>query len=297
MGLQMPSMIHHHFQFADQSALLYNSSMNKPYKHAKIPDDAAASIVVRYRAGETAKSIAVSLPCDISTVARVLKKAGEPRRPVYAVARRYTVNDHAFKELTAEALYWVGFIMADGCIVREQRHGKIGNPRLVIRLQGRDHHHLESLRSFLKSSHPVTWHTRNGFSYASLAVTSATIAADLATYGVTPAKSASATACPAASRSPDFWRGVIDGDGSICLLRTGTKILSLTGSRALLNQFRRFAQRLCPGLKAAVRASKGNGWQWHTSGDMAGVIVRHLYNGRAPALERKAATASLLFGG
>jgi hypothetical protein len=34
--------------------------------------------------------------------------------------RIYTLNEKAFDQLTDEAAYWVGFLLADGCIYRDR---------------------------------------------------------------------------------------------------------------------------------------------------------------------------------
>jgi len=91
-----------------------------------------------------------------------------------------------------------------------------------------------------------------------------------------------------------FWRGVVDGDGSVMLTR-GRRYpcISLVGaSRALLNQFVAFLARR--GLVAKNRSGGSGRWQVAVYGESASRLAKILYTKTGPALARKRKTANKL---
>jgi hypothetical protein len=132
----------------------------------------------------------------------------------------------------------------------------------------------------------------------SVGIRSARLVSGLAGRGVVPRKSKFATAADEFVLNPDFWRGVVDGDGS--LIQTGASggpsvggylRLSLVGSENLMRQFRRFAVTIAPECRATVRPLR-NIFQFVISGEAAKIVVSALYGRASVALDRKLAIAT-----
>ena len=92
-------------------------------------------------------------------------------------------------------------------------------------------------------------------------------------------------------QSRDFWRGVVDGDGSLGLLASGYAYFGLVGSRRLLEAFLVFLQSNGLGARMTIRPDKTI-FQVATAGHIAERIVSFLYENATVALDRKAASAA-----
>ena len=93
------------------------------------------------------------------------------------------------------------------------------------------------------------------------------------------------------TRSRDFWRGVVDGDGSLGLLANGYAYFGLVGSRRLLEPFLSFLQSNDLGARITIRPEKMI-FQVATAGHIAEKIVSSLYENASVALDRKVASAA-----
>ncbi|MEU7850062.1 hypothetical protein AB0B69_21880 [Micromonospora parva] len=181
------------------------------------------------------------------SVTEVAKKFGftEPgmrgllvRRGVVLRKTVHTLRHDAFDLLTPEACYWLGFLFADGCVTYRAGH----LPQISVGLAQRDREHLVSLRTFLGStssiSAPSPTHGSCQFS-----VRSNRLAERLTALG-----RYDGPLDDLLTKSRDFWRGVVDGDGSIAKYRRPTPSKStfsqfrLVGSKRLLDSFAVFLQ-------------------------------------------------------
>lgn len=93
------------------------------------------------------------------------------------------------------------------------------------------------------------------------------------------------------ARSRDFWRGAVDGNGSLGILATGYAYCGLCGSRRLLEAFLGFLQSHDLGGRMTLRPDKSV-FQVGTAGYLAERIIRLLYEDAPVALDRKAASAA-----
>lgn len=87
------------------------------------------------------------------TPLKICRKFNMPRTSVTRYAIRYNlystkfsrefknyINEDYFKNIdTSEKAYWLGFIMADGCITRRKNNGELS---FIITIQQSDHNHL-----------------------------------------------------------------------------------------------------------------------------------------------------------
>lgn len=127
------------------------------------------------------------------------------------INRKYQVDQSFFEEInTHEKAYWLGFIWADGSIVRDA---------LCISLHSKDEIILQKFKSRIKSEHPIK--DIKGQNMKKIVISSKKICDDLNKLGVIPNKTNN-------FRTPQvpidfifsFFLGVFDGDGSIGLPTT-----------------------------------------------------------------------------
>lgn len=212
------------------------------------------------------------------TVYRRLSSAKVVMRDNSNAARRHSINTRFFNTIdTEDKAYWLGFLAADGNVC--------GN-LVQIDLAVSDKAHLEKFKEALSSSHPVKERVVE-YKQARFAVSNRELATDLIRQGITPRKSTTAHAwvgTPELQRH--YWRGVVDGDGSI-YRSSGKWNIALNGSKSMCESFSVWMKGLVD-IRANVTQGHGDIWQVRASGDLcAGRIVLELYGEASVFLERK----------
>lgn len=200
----------------------------------KIPRSLELELAERYRRGEEIPTLAKELNVRPSSIRRILEEWHEVETRSLSEVMRPEMNHSFFHSIDSESkAYWLGFLYADGCV---STRGTIS-----LALQAQD---VEHVRSFTKTIGLVREPTYNEktksyrVSFGSKEMTS-----DLVSHGVVPAKSLIATPPALAPHlERHFWRGVVDGDGSI-LTRGGRYAVSLSGTRATCEGFLTFVRR------------------------------------------------------
>lgn len=198
------------------------------------------------------------------------------------------VNPFAEAENKPDAAYWTGFLMADGCISIEKRKRA---PGIICQLQASDGPHLEKLSRFFGWGN-VVYGTKEEHGFARISVYQQQIADTLVGYGVTPRKSKTATVCHSLAMNVHFWRGVIDGDGSLQFRVRGNyqaPILHLCGSQFLMRQYAEFVR--FHSTAAANPFFSSSVWNVQISSQSAVYLVRLLYGVGGVSLDRKQAIA------
>jgi len=198
-----------------------------------------------------------------------------------------SINHSAFDTITDEAAYWIGFLFADGSVILPQR----GSAIVQLRLSEVDRNQLVKFREFLGSTHAISTSPPGNFggyksrASARISVISERLGSrllDLGRYAGPIAQDLVA--------SPHFWRGVVDGDGSIYIAKTGYAVFEVVGERRVLDALVRFLMERSLAGRMTVRPAKSI-YIVGTAGHLAGRIVEELYGDGATALDRKAAAA------
>jgi len=251
-------------------------------------------IIDRYEKGETASALAREFGCSKSTINRMLDRRGIKKHSrSYAIrtGHGHSINENAFDIVTPDSAYWIGFLMADGCVSKVNA--------LNLRLAEKDIDHIKKFKWFLSATHEIsTGEKGTGYgkdvSVCSIfQVNSAHLCEELKEYGVVPNKTFIAKVSESLAFNRHFWRGVVDGDGCISWYKSGHYLypkLSLVGSEFLLQQFRSFVKEIYPSTNAMVTPLK-NIFQFHISGKAAEAVIKELYTNAGTALDRKEAKA------
>ena len=256
-----------------------------------------AELPTRYLAGESCVSIAKSHGVTPPAISGLLRRMGIPMRDASASRRKCTLNEAAFDALTPESLYWIGFIFADGCVFRKTATCAC----LTVRLSETDIGHIEKLARFLGSSHKIGVYRRKETraEYAGsrrtcgISVQSVRIADRL--YGVGWLPNLGSTPAPYLCSSADFWRGVIDGDGSIVANHGNTPSISLVGSYIVCEAFAAFVKN-STGYSANTLPHKSIFGVRVANGPVAVKLLKLLYGSGGCSLNRKQTKAESWFG-
>lgn len=258
-------------------------------------------IISRYNHGESVIKIGKDLRHDERFIKSLLLQQGvklrtrsESIKLSHRKTRKYSINEQSFESITEESAYWTGFLMADGCVT--------DSGVVSVALQLIDINHLEKFKKFLKSEHPIQTYEREAdfsslnrtqdackyYSQARISFSSVKIAESLKMYGVTPRKSLSAKVKLLANNR-HFWRGVIDGDGSIGLLKRGNiPFLSLIGSKGIIKQFLKFVNCIVRnGVRMRAAKDSTKTFTVNFSANTAAQIVSFLYDNANVYLDRK----------
>lgn len=196
------------------------------------------------------------------------------RPPIYGVTSGY------FDALTPDVAYVIGLLQADGSNQR-------GRGIVCITLKASDAPLLSAVSERMAGGRPLR---PDRYGNPKLMVQHRPLSDGLARWGVVSPKTHTASTHPALLMDRDYWRGVIDGDGSLCVGADGRRFLTLVGAEAICGQFLAFARAHGAGLRVSVRPHKRI-YSVHLSGPQAVAIAQVLYQDAGLALDRKRAVA------
>lgn len=254
---------------------------------AKLTEDQKTRIVELYVSGESTVRIAQRFQVSASTIGHLLHRRNVALRSRRGNSTKCQLRHDAFDELTPDAAYWIGFLFADGSVSRRGESADV-----QVRLSECDRQHLVKLRAFLGSTHTIGLAPAGNYGgYRSrpsvrLSVPSGRLGQRLLSLGRYEGPIDSTLV-----RSRDFWRGLVDGDGSLGHLSSGYAHFELVGSHRLLEAFLGFLQGNGLGGRMTIRPDKTI-FQVATAGHIAERIVSFLYKDATVALDRKAASAA-----
>ncbi|PIU99063.1 hypothetical protein COS59_01765 [Candidatus Wolfebacteria bacterium CG03_land_8_20_14_0_80_36_15] len=139
---------------------------------------------------------------------------------------RLKVNEDYFKKWSPNMAYILGFILADGCIIRGTYKGY--SDALKFGVQKRDIDVLEKIKKELSAEHKISL-MKNA---AHLCITSQKIVNDLKILKISYQKSLREIIPNVPKKYiRDFIRGIVDGDGGVSIDKTGYPNLSICGGK------------------------------------------------------------------
>lgn len=211
--------------------------------------------------------------------------------------KKSKMNDGVFNDASQEAHYWAGLIAADGCL--SIKKGKYKNyPLVILYLTGEDGKHVQKLLDFLETDKKLftqrvtsAWAKPNQIN-AGTAFWSEHVWNWLHSHGITERKSLTLKVSDVMANSPDFWRGVVDGDGTVNFAKNrGVDYphIGLGGSEDLMTQFQAFIEKHS-GISPKIGTCRSI-YRIAVNGQPAQDLIRFLYDRPGPALPRKKAKA------
>lgn len=141
---------------------------------------------------------------------------------------RYTYNKDYFKTVdTEEKAYWLGFLFADGSIMRNKKI----LTGLALEISNKDLDHLKLFKKHINSDSPILYVKHKDINQPRLRLCSKELAIDLGNLGMIPNKSLVLT-FPSLPESliRHFIRGYFDGDGNLYINKEGKPRLSFLGT-------------------------------------------------------------------
>jgi hypothetical protein len=282
----------HHVSKNAVSKIAIKAGLRRGNRSGMLTAAQAAQMVSRYEAGEKTRDIADAFGVSRDLIWETLRRSGVAARNPSQAHTIHSLRHDALDVLTPDAAYWCGFIFTDGTIIRRTGIRRTGQPEVAVVLQQRDRDHLVKLREFLGSTHAITpvapaivalngGQGTGAFRYSVCSRRLADRLTVLGRYG--PAVN------PALAASRDFWRGCVDGDGTVSISR-GIPQVKLVGSHWLLSAFVDFLGPVSSRRPLNVRPAR-NIYVVSVSYATAEKVVERLYAGASLALARKAATA------
>lgn len=167
-----------------------------------------------YNKIKSVKGVAKEINCSITTTHRLFDLYN--LKKIYNVGnKKHYINERYFEIIDSEdKAYWLGFIMADGCVYK----GTGNTYRLQINLKASDKGHLNLFAKNIKSDYNVSTKETNNSFVSSIKINSTKLCKDLIKHGVTERKSLTCS-MPNLNKSlvRHFIRGYFDGDGWITL--------------------------------------------------------------------------------
>lgn len=166
--------------------------------------------------------------------------------------RKYSCNYNYFNTIdSCEKAYWLGFILADGCVIKSVRQRKLKTCTstqtrylLQITLSSADYDHLVKFKKCISSNHPIKCYKTSGFATSRncvrVVIEDRGLVEDLVSCGIEYNKQLKERYLHdiPSEFDKDFIRGIFDGDG--CLSEHKNKYgnpeyeFSFTGTRELL---------------------------------------------------------------
>lgn len=226
---------------------------------------------------------------SLYTVLRVLKNNNIQIKRATQASRFKKLNQQAFAQKTPNMCYWIGFLITDGNVSDKNR--------IKLSISSTDQSHVHQFKKFMGSQHKICEIKKKQSNYnkqqciiTQLSFNSEIVSKDIAKHGVTPRKTFNTKASEQMVLDRDFWRGCIDGDGSLTYSKQKPKrygpIISLAGSLSLIQQFHTFVKSIINEYRGNIVKNKSI-FQMTITGQQAVTLIKHLYNGAQTALPRK----------
>lgn len=198
-------------------------------------------VVALYESGETIKSISQKTGFTIQDIRNSFKKFNVETKTPKFYREQYTNKDAFMDECSEEYPYFYGWLLSDGCYCNE---------KLTLSVHPRDIEVLHHLKEYVGTRNNIyvgeskaDGRTGKVYRKASFTFQDEDINSRLVALGMEERKSAKEK-CPEVFKyNRHFWRGMIEGDGSIS---TSSNNIYLVGSEEITEAFYSYLKFLFP---------------------------------------------------
>jgi len=237
-------------------------------KYIELPID---DIVSRYKNGESAIQIANYYNVSKLLIQRRLRLANAIKLPGWS-SKKYTVNETFFDIIDNEPkAYWLGIFLTDG--------NTSGGVRL--NLQSGDEEHIKKFQSDISSNHPIRIISEGKQGTSCLHIGNKHLVKTLREKGIVPHNKRIYKVTEELEKH--YWRGAIDGDGSIGYNKSFC--ISIVGTLETCDEFKCFCKKF---IHTKANVSKDNNvYRFKLHGNIAMDVCHVLYNNATIYLERK----------
>lgn len=241
------------------SVIKANDSMPR---YIPLSKDEEESIVFKYsNLGYSLTALRLEFERSDDTIRSILRKNNIR---IMRSRNKYAINENCFMNRSNEAMYWMGLIAADGCV-------RSNNIRVKLHLNDMDT--MESLQSFLGTERRIAIDGN----CACMSFNSVLIKEALEKENITERKSHTFNPSHNCASDKYFWRGMIDGDGSV-MIRSGKYLaIMLCGSKYCVSAFERWVKSICD-TKANI-VNHSSIFKFTVSGRNAEKVADVLYSG------------------
>jgi len=202
--------------------------------------------------------------------------------------------NHYLNLSNPEHAYMFGFIQTDGNMYESSRN----RGKLSIEIQSGDDSILKRFSEIVPYKSSITYRIRNtnfkkGFKAVCFRVCDKNFRDELISCGMTYGNKSEIIKVPNGKYSKyDYFRGIIDGDGSLGLTNNGFPFLSLiTKSESLAIEYIKFLSEITGKLKTTSRNKRDSVFNIAIYNEDAQTVVSSLYYDNCLALPRKLETA------
>jgi hypothetical protein len=204
------------------------------------------------------------------------------------------IDEQAFLSCSPESDYWCGILATDGCV---GLYGSALTP--MIQYGTIDIEHVYKFRAFVKSEHAVVLLDRTNAwgrcKAAQIGFRNRIIGEFLISNGITPKKSLTLRVSERLAASPHFWRGAVDGDGTVTISKryAQPQVFLSSSSFSFIMQFSEFCVSL--GLRPKISANKDRCYSVGFGCQQAIKLLSVLYTDATVWLDRKKAKVDQIF--
>lgn len=235
---QSPKDIGHTYNIRNNSVtrILRKNNITRNQRNI-ITDIQKKYICKEYIKGKNSEKIAKELSIHPTTVCKIIKSNNIKIRPGFQNKRKYLLNETWLDEIdTQEKAYFLGLFWADGNI------SKRGNG-ISLRLHSQDKNILIKLSEYFyykdRVSHYIEDTNKPSTPISRLCIYSAYIKNRMLELGLFPNKSKKIKfpKCNIIDENalPHFIRGLMDGDGCICVRENGRCTVDFTGNKFIIH--------------------------------------------------------------
>lgn len=243
----------------------------------------------RYREGLSQSEIAREFGLSQQGVDSILRRIGVESRKTKAWKM---LDEHYFDFVdTEEKAYWLGFLGADGWCYKS----KNGGCMVGLSLKLSDRGHIEKFRNAICSKAKICNRVGRGRQESQLLFKSVVMYNRLHQLGIREGKSRNFIPIVPVGFECHFWRGMVDGDGSLPVMcRYGHQriVIELVGTRDVCEGFRNFGEKVAGKMQGI--SSYGTYCRVGVEGRVAKKLIGVLYGGAGIYLQRKCDIAVLV---